>query len=97
MKRVLKENSLGLNLEDTLVSLNNRVESEDWDLVTTVVLIQRQVGGNLAEVLEKIGHTSISDRISGKDKKRIHQRMGSLFISPFTKICKIFMLRKNIA
>lgn len=57
LKRVLKENSLGLNLEDTLVSLNNRVESEDWDLVTTVVLIQRQVGGNLAEVLEKIGHT----------------------------------------
>ena len=57
LKRVLKENSLGMNLEDTLVALNNRVESEDWDLVTTVVLIQRQVGGNLAEVLEKIGKT----------------------------------------
>lgn len=57
LKRVLKENSLGLNLEDTLVALNKRVESEDWDLVTTVVLIQRQVGGNLAEVLEKIGKT----------------------------------------
>ena len=57
LKRVLKENSLGMNLEDTLVALNGRVESEDWDLVTTVVLIQRQVGGNLAEVLEKIGKT----------------------------------------
>ena len=57
LKRVLKENSLGMNLEDTLIALNNRVESEDWDLVTTVVLIQRQVGGNLAEVLEKIGKT----------------------------------------
>ena len=57
LKRVLKENSLGLNLEDTLVALNSRVESEDWDLVTTVVLIQRQVGGNLAEILEKIGKT----------------------------------------
>lgn len=57
LKRVLKENSLGMNLEDTLVALNERVENEDWDLVTTVVLIQRQVGGNLAEILDKIGHT----------------------------------------
>jgi tight adherence protein B len=57
LKRVLRENSLGMNLEDALMALNGRVESEDWDLVTTVVLIQRQVGGNLAEILEKIGHT----------------------------------------
>lgn len=57
LKRVLKENSLGLNLEDTLLALNQRIESEDWDLVTTVVLIQRQVGGNLAEVFDKIGKT----------------------------------------
>ncbi len=55
LKRVLKENSLGVNLEDTLLALNERVDSEDWDLVTTVVLIQRQVGGNLAEILDKIG------------------------------------------
>lgn len=55
LKRVLKENSLGVNLEDTLLALNQRVDSEDWDLVTTVVLIQRQVGGNLAEILDKIG------------------------------------------
>lgn len=57
LKRVLKENSLGMNLEDALRGLNNRVENEDWDLVTTVVLIQRQVGGNLAEILDKIGYT----------------------------------------
>ncbi len=57
LKRVLKENSLGMNLEDCLIGLNQRVESEDWDLVTTVVLIQRQVGGNLAEILDKISHT----------------------------------------
>lgn len=57
LKRVLKENGLGINLEDSLLALNDRIESEDWDLVTTVVLIQRQVGGNLAEILEKISHT----------------------------------------
>ncbi|MBF0408782.1 MAG: type II secretion system F family protein [Candidatus Riflebacteria bacterium] len=57
LKRVIKENSLGMNLEDCLKNLNDRVESEDWDLVTTVVLIQRQVGGNLSEILDKIGFT----------------------------------------
>lgn len=57
LKRVLKENGLGMNLEDSLMGLNQRIESEDWDLVTTVVLIQRQVGGNLAEILDKIGYT----------------------------------------
>ncbi|MGM0599577.1 MAG: type II secretion system F family protein [Candidatus Rifleibacteriota bacterium] len=57
LKRVLKENGLGINLEDSLLALNDRIDSEDWDLVTTVVLIQRQVGGNLAEILEKISHT----------------------------------------
>lgn len=57
LKRVLKENGLGINLEESLMAMNERVDSEDWDLVTTVVLIQRQVGGNLAEILDKIGHT----------------------------------------
>jgi tight adherence protein B len=57
LKQVIKENSLGINLEESLIDLNKRVASEDWDLVTTVVLIQRQVGGNLAEILEKIGAT----------------------------------------
>lgn len=55
LRRVIKENSLGMNLEDAMRALNGRVESEDWDLVTTVVLIQRQVGGNLSEILDKIG------------------------------------------
>ncbi len=57
LRRVLKENGLGINLEESLIAMNERLESEDWDLVTTVVLIQRQVGGNLAEILDKIGYT----------------------------------------
>ncbi len=39
-------------LEEALLSLQNRVDSADLALVITAVLIQRQVGGNLAEVLE---------------------------------------------
>lgn len=55
--QVLRENKVGIPLEDALAGLSRRVNSPDLDLVITAVLIQRQVGGNLAEIVEKIGQT----------------------------------------
>lgn len=63
--RMLKEMNLGSTTEEALDNLLNRVESEDLDLVITAVKIQRQVGGNLAEVLERIAAT-IKQRIKLK-------------------------------
>lgn len=59
---VLRETRVNIPLDDGLSHLVDRVKSQDLDLVVTAVLIQRQVGGNLSEVLEKIGDT-IKDRI----------------------------------
>ena len=96
LKRVLKENSLGLNLEDALRALNQRVESEDWDLVTTVVLIQRQVGGNLAEILDKIGATIRQrNRIKGDIQTKTAQaKMSGLLVGalPFGIGFMIFLI-----
>lgn len=61
-KRALREIQLGATMDNALVAMANRVQSEDLDLVVTAVLIQRQVGGNLAEVLENISET-IRERI----------------------------------
>lgn len=55
--RVVRETSVNISLEDALANLLERVASDDLDLVVTAILIQRQVGGNLAEVLQKISHT----------------------------------------
>ncbi|MEX2356005.1 MAG: type II secretion system F family protein [Thermaerobacterales bacterium] len=60
--QVVRETRVNIALEDALANLLDRVESSDLDLVVTAVLIQNQVGGNMAEVLETIGHT-IRDRI----------------------------------
>ncbi|KXS42642.1 MULTISPECIES: type II secretion system F family protein [unclassified Candidatus Frackibacter] len=60
--RVLKEVNLGAPAEEALVALTERVESDDLDLVITAVVIQRQVGGNLSEILDSISHT-IRERI----------------------------------
>jgi tight adherence protein B len=55
-QRVVRETSLGVTVEDALVNMKNRVPSDDLDLMVTVVLIQRQIGGNLSEILDKIAH-----------------------------------------
>lgn len=63
--RVLKEMNLGVTTEDALNNMAKRVNSEDLDLVITAVLIQRQVGGNLAVILDSIAGT-IRERIKIK-------------------------------
>lgn len=59
---VLRETRVNIPLDEALTNLTSRVKSPDLDLVVTAVIIQRQVGGNLSEVLEKIGGT-IKERI----------------------------------
>ncbi|WP_243354985.1 type II secretion system F family protein [Bacillus litorisediminis] len=61
METVLREMQYGSSIEEALNGLKERVPSEDLDLMIQAILIQRQVGGNLATVLEKIIET-IMDR-----------------------------------
>jgi tight adherence protein B len=51
---LLKELNYGITMEDALNNLNSRMPSGDLELMIQAVLIQRQVGGNLAGVLEII-------------------------------------------
>lgn len=52
--QVYHEQNLGVKIEDALQSMANRVESMDVKFFVTAVMIQRQTGGDLAEVLDKI-------------------------------------------
>jgi tight adherence protein B len=60
--RVVQEVQLGIPLDDALAHMLRRVPSEDLDMMITAINIQREVGGNLAEVLESISFT-IRERI----------------------------------
>ena len=60
--RTTKEMNLGMTTEDALEKMSKRIQSNDMDLVITAVLIQRQVGGNLAELLDNLAHT-IRERV----------------------------------
>lgn len=56
-EKVLRDNTLGKSMEDALLGLTYRTKDENIDLFVTAMIVQRQVGGNLAEVLEIISHT----------------------------------------
>ena len=60
--RVFHEQNLGLKIEDALSNLAERMDTLDVRFFVTAVLIQRQTGGDLAEVLDKISEV-IRDRI----------------------------------
>jgi tight adherence protein B len=52
--QVYHEQNLGIKIEDALMSMANRVDSLDVRFFVTAVMIQRQTGGDLAEVLDNI-------------------------------------------
>lgn len=69
-RRVVQEIQLGVTTEQALENLLRRIPSDDLDLVITAMNVQREVGGNLAEILETISHT-IRDRVRLKGEIRV--------------------------
>lgn len=68
---LLKEMQYGTSMEDALEHLKERMPSEEMDLLVQAVLIQRQVGGNLAVVLETIVRTI-------RDRNKIQRQVKTL-------------------
>jgi len=69
-RRVVQEMQLGITMERALDNLLRRIPSEDLDLVVAAVNVQREVGGNLAEILDTISHT-IRERVRIKGEIRV--------------------------
>jgi tight adherence protein B len=54
--RVYEEQNLGIPIEDSLKNMCDRVPNLDLRFFVTSVLVQRQTGGDLSEILDKIGY-----------------------------------------
>lgn len=54
--RVFEEQNLGIPMEEALDSMTERVPNMDLRFFATALILQRQTGGDLAEILDKIGH-----------------------------------------
>ncbi len=76
-KKLLKEMSLGIPEEDTFKNLLTRMESEDLRLVVNAILIQKDIGGNLSEILDNISET-IRERQKIKNELKTLTAQGKL-------------------
>jgi len=69
-RRVVQEMQIGIPMESALDNLLRRIPSEDLDFVVTAINVQREVGGNLSEILDNISFT-IRERVRIKGEVRV--------------------------
>ncbi len=69
-RRVVQEMQFGIPTETALANLLRRIPSDDLDFVITAINVQREVGGNLAEILDTISFT-IRERVRIKGEIRV--------------------------
>jgi tight adherence protein B len=97
LARMMLDINMGSSTEDALQAMNERIGSEDLDLVVTAILIQRQTGGNLTEVLDNV--TDIMrdrDRIKGEiNTMTASQRMSALVLSLWPAILGLVVFAVN--
>lgn len=69
-RRVVQEMQIGISMEQALENLLRRIPSDDLDFVVTAINVQREVGGNLSEILDTISFT-IRERVRIKGEIRV--------------------------
>ncbi len=74
-KKTFEEQNFGLPLKDALDNLTHRIPLLDVRFFATAVLIQRETGGNLAEILENLGHV-VRERFKILRQVRVYTAHG---------------------
>ena len=98
-RRLVQEMQIGIPMEQSLDNLFRRIPSDDLDLIIAAINVQREVGGNLAEILDTISHTIRERvRIKGEIKVLTSQVMYSgrfLSILPFILGAILWFLNRD--
>ncbi|HTR46365.1 MAG TPA: type II secretion system F family protein [Verrucomicrobiae bacterium] len=76
-RAVFDEQNLGLPIREALLNLVSRVPTDDVRFLATAILVQKETGGNLAEILDKAG-TVMRERIRLKGQLRVYTAQGRL-------------------
>ena len=91
-----EEQNYGLELRAAMENLITRVPLQDLRIMATAILIQKESGGNLAEVLEKTSHV-VRERFKLKRQVRVHTAQGRLTgwilsLLPLALGCALYMI-----
>jgi tight adherence protein B len=94
-----EEQNIGVPLHEALSNMARRVESNELSLMTTALVIHKKTGGNLAEILERIGNT-IRQRFRLEREIKIHSAHGRLsalilILLPIILALAIFVIRPD--
>lgn len=76
-RQVYEEQRFGLPLEESLLGLGDRVDTVDVQMFVTSVMIQRDSGGNLAEILDNLA-SLIRERFKFRRQLRVHTAQGRM-------------------
>ena len=77
LRQCFDEQNFGLDLRVAMKNLEDRMPIPDVGLIVSAVLIQKESGGNLAEILEKVAHI-IRERFRLKRQVRVHTAQGRM-------------------
>jgi tight adherence protein B len=74
---VFKQQNFGLPLRDAMMQMLERVPSQDLRVLVTGMLVQKETGGNLAEILDRIANT-IRERLKLHGEIKTHTAQGRM-------------------
>jgi len=75
--QVYQQQRLGLQFRDALLQMGTRIPSRDLQFLITAILVQKETGGDLTEILDRTAHV-IRDRIRIEGEVRTHTAQGRL-------------------
>ena len=76
-QKVFDEQNLGIPLRSALLNMSSRIDLLDVKFFVTAIMIQRETGGNLAEIIDKIGYV-IRERFRIQGQLKIHTAQARL-------------------
>jgi tight adherence protein B len=76
-RRIFEEQRFGLPLQDSLLGMADRVSLVDVRILVTAILIQREVGGNLAEILDNLSNV-IRARFTIRRQIKVYTAQGRM-------------------
>jgi tight adherence protein B len=76
-RRVFEEQRFGLPLQDSLLGMADRINLVDVRILVTAILIQREVGGNLAEILDNLAAV-VRARFTIRRQVRVYTAQGRM-------------------
>jgi len=76
-RRAADEQSFGLPFREAMVNISRRIPVADFQFLVTAILVQKETGGNLAQILDKASHV-IRERVRVAGQLRIRTAQGRL-------------------